>query len=323
MAIKRRIRGIEPTTESDRDPLMVDKCLEAHQVAKRPDTIRESGGNGRGSLLPARSTGAVAALAQTAMNPGQIEVGLIEVHLPFKPLDLFGEGHGLAGEAPVFVAQIQVLPFNRNRLNRVQGNIAEYCSFENPDQPLSLIPLLDHLTVAQGRTSHQFGPSRPPSLAGAGIGFNHMVAREKSAAVRIQAVTDPKRWSLLAQPFFGLGYQRFSQGGLRSADAEGNHHPRVRGQGNADPDLSLQSLALRRRSVFLTKLHRASNSTWVTFNCRISMALTSSLCSAATRSQWRTVSSFTSITSATPRKGIPLTNSLSAIRTLSSGLRRS
>jgi len=67
----------------DRDPLMVDKCLEAHEVAKRPDTISQLSGNGRGSLVPARSTGAVAALAQTAMNPDQVEVRLIEMHLPF------------------------------------------------------------------------------------------------------------------------------------------------------------------------------------------------------------------------------------------------
>lgn len=135
------------------------------------------------------------ALAQTAMSPDQVEVRLIEMHLPFKPLDLLGEGHRLAGEAPVFMAQIQVLPFDRNRLNRMQGNIAEHGSFGNPDQPLSFIPLLDHLAVGQGRTSHQFWPSRPPSLAGAGIGFNHMVAGEKSAAVCVQAVTDPKRCS--------------------------------------------------------------------------------------------------------------------------------
>jgi hypothetical protein len=35
------------------------------------------------------------------------------------------------------------------------------------------------------------------------------------------------------------------------------------------------------------------------------------------------VSSLTSITSATPRTGIPLTNSFNAMRTLSSGERRS
>ena len=64
------------------DPLMVDKCLEAHEVAKRPDTIRQLSGNGRSSLVPARRRSAVAALAQSAMNPDQMEVRLIEMHLP-------------------------------------------------------------------------------------------------------------------------------------------------------------------------------------------------------------------------------------------------
>ena len=124
-------------------------------------------------------------------------------------------------------------------------------------------------------------------------------------------------------PSFRVRHQRFGQGTLRCSNREGNHHPVLRGQGNPDPDFSLQRFALRQRSFFLTKLHSASNSTWETFNSFRSKAFTCSLCSAATRSQRRTVSSLTSMTSATPRKGIPLTNSFNAMRTLSSGERRS
>jgi hypothetical protein len=309
--------------QSGNDPLIVDIYFITQKLPECPHMISNARCHSWSSMFPCYHANAIEALTKAAMGTGQIKISLIQMHLSLKPHDIFTEGNSLSSKAAVFVPQIQVVPFDVYRVDILEGDITEHRPFGNTHEMSLVIPLLDHLAITQRRTGHHLGPSRPTPLSRSGIDFKDMVAREESGAIRVHPVTDPQGHGLAAEPSFGVGHQRLGQRGLCCAKREGNHHPVLRGKGNPDPDFSLQRFALRRSSFFLTKPHRASNSTWATFNSFRSTAFTGSLCSAATRSQRRTVSILTSMTSATPRTGIPLTNSFKAIRTLSSGERRS
>jgi len=223
--------------------------------------IGNARGHRRTSMVPSDNVTTIEALPKAAMGTGQVKVRLIQMHLPLKPHDIFTESNSLSGKAAVFMSQIQVVPFDVYRVDILEGDITEHRPFGNTHEMSLVIPLLDHLAITQRRAGHHLGPSRPTPLPTSGIDFNDMMARKESGTIRVQPVTDPQGHSLVAEPCFGVRHQRLSQGGLRYAKREGDHHPVLRSQGNPDPDFSLQRFALRRRSFFLTKLHRASNST--------------------------------------------------------------
>jgi hypothetical protein len=262
-------------------------------------------------------------LGKASMGTHEVEVGLVQVHLPFKPEGIFGKGKGLAGEPPVLMAQAQVVSFDAHGVNPLQGDISEDGSFENSHNVSFFIALFYHLPIAQRGAGNHFGSPWSSAFTGTGICFNDMMSFKQGGTVRVKAVADPQRPSICAEPLFSPAHQWLRQGGLRRGQAEHDHESSFRRQGDPNPDFAFQSSARRRRSFFLTKLHRASNSTWETFNSLTIKALICSLCSAATLSQWRTVSSFTSITSATARRDMPLTSNFKAMRTFSCGVRRS
>jgi hypothetical protein len=156
--------------------------------------------NSRSSMMPLDKTITLDTLSKTPMQAGQIIVGLIKMHLTFKPFFLFRESHSLSRKAAILMSQIQILPFDVDCLNSIQGDIAEHCPFENPHHSPSFVPLFYHLTISQGRPSHHFWPSWSASLSRSGVEFNHMMTGKKSGTIGIQTITNPKRHGLLAKP---------------------------------------------------------------------------------------------------------------------------
>jgi hypothetical protein len=66
------------------------------------------------SMIPSDHAITIEALTKATMGTGQIEVRLIQMHLPLKPHDIFTEGNSLSGKTAVFMSQIQVMNAGRS-----------------------------------------------------------------------------------------------------------------------------------------------------------------------------------------------------------------
>lgn len=257
------------------------------------------------------------------MGPYEVVISLIKKKLTPKTFHLLRKGNGLSGQPPILMAQSQVMTLNIDGANLMQRNLSISTSFKNSYDPMPFIPFLHHLTITQFRTRNEFVSPGSSSLVGPRINLQDTMPILKGLPICIHPIAHPYRQAPFPKALLRSVHQGRWQRGLQAIDHEGKHQTILFGKGNANPNLPLQRIALWRSEFFLTKLQRASSSTWETLNSFISKASTFSLCSAATFNQCLTVSSLTSKTYATPRRGIPLTKSLMAIRTFSSGDRRS
>ena len=161
--------------------------------------------------MPSDRAGSLEALSQAAMGSGQIVASLVQVHLHGQPLCLFRESHRLAGESTVLMPKVQIVPLDVHRLDFMKRNVSKNRPFEHRDHTSVFVPLLDHLAISQGGTSHDFRFPRLSSLAGSGKYLYRVVAREKGGSVSIQSVTDPQWRSVLAKPRFSVRHQGVSQ----------------------------------------------------------------------------------------------------------------
>jgi len=75
------------------------------------------------------------------------------------------------------------------------------------------------------------------------------MSNAKCLLVGIQPITDPNRPAVLLRATLGLGHQGPSQDRFLTIHPSGEDPARLLGETQADPDLSLQSRALRRSSV--------------------------------------------------------------------------
>jgi len=106
------------------------------------------------------------------MGLGQIEVNLLQMHLPFKSNDCLGEDHGFSSKAAISVSKIQSLPFDIHLLDIMQKNTLEQFSSEKPYYIPSCVLFFGHLSKVKRRIGHYFCPSRSSSHSrSAIIGF--------------------------------------------------------------------------------------------------------------------------------------------------------
>ncbi len=262
-------------------------------------------------------------MSQASMNTNEIIISLIHKQLCLESIDLFRERNRFTSQPAVLMAEVQVMPFEVYCTDGFKINFSINTSLKDPGDAVPLVSLFDHLSITQLPRDDKLGFTRSASFSCSRIRTKLSVPVLKRLPISIKPVTHPYRPTTIIQPPLCFSNKWTSQGSLGSFDPEGKHQPIFFGKGNPDPDLALQSRALRRRPFFLTNVQRASNSTWGTASSFNNSSFTFSLCYAATRSQCLTVSSLTSKTSATPRRVIPLTRSLSANKTFSSGVRRS
>jgi hypothetical protein len=260
---------------------------------------------------------------QSPMGPNEIKISLMQKHLIPKSIRFFGKTERLARQSPIFLTQGQVMAFDKNRGDSIQGNVPISALFEDPDHVAPLISFLYHLTITKFRTGNPLRPTRPTSFPSSRVPLQNTMPLLQGISIGIHPIADPNRPNSLLKTLFGSRNQGLGHLRLLAGDPKRKHQPIFPGKGNPDPRFPFQRVALWRNEFFLTNVHKASNSIWETLTSLRSKASTFSLWAAASWSQCRTVSNFTSNTSPMPRRGMPFTRSFNARRTFSSGVRRS
>ena len=164
----------------------------------------------------------------------------------------------------------------------MQRNISIPTSFKDPNDPMPSISFFHHLTITQFWTRNELVSTGPPSFSRSGINLKDTMPILEGLPISIHPIAHPYWRTSFPKAFLRSVHQRRCQRGFSDIDHKGNHQTVFFGKGNADPNFALQRIALWRSEFFLTKLQRASNSTWETFNSFTSKTSIFSLCSAAT-----------------------------------------
>ncbi len=244
------------------------------QLRHGPDMIGHSSRHRRGDATPTprRSTAPcwrrrIQALAQTVVWQHQMIVGQREPQLLFQPGSLFAKAAGLAGQAPIVLAQGEVLPFDKTgidgvaggrivqpRLNRVRST--EH-GFGRDGHYATVLPLLHYLRVEQrGRRLAPRLRMRPaPPLAARLIPLP--VDMQQRGAVLGQLITREEGDAVIAH----MGHPFQQQIGARLgafAHHKGHHQSPDRCEGDPNPGIPIGfTHPFRRHEVLLFGMDKA------------------------------------------------------------------